>query len=224
MEERVALPSAKLRRGMPERVPLLLIGRLAVDQAYQGIGLGTDLLSDALRRCLAASEIAGVRAVVTHAIDDAAVSFYQRHGFVLSPLGERVMLIPMDTTRALFVNPDGQQSLTMLPAQVFRPAPRPRFCHRPDVASLAVLRLSGGFTAWTKTRDSSPPRGVPGRPLASQRVLVGRFVGIWSSSSVAAILKRDRKCPGTNFPNSFHKPRSHGFGPCSDAHQAPDIA
>ncbi len=103
MEERIALPSAKLRRGMPEQVPLLLIGRLAVNQAFQGIGLGGDLLSDALRRCLAVSEIAGVRAVVAHAIDDAAITFYQRHGFILSPLGERVMLMPIETIQALFL-------------------------------------------------------------------------------------------------------------------------
>ncbi|MEI9403266.1 GNAT family N-acetyltransferase [Mesorhizobium argentiipisi] len=102
MEERIALPSAKLRRGMPEQVPLLLIGRLAVDQAFQGMGLGGDLLSDALRRCLAVSDIAGVRAVVAHAIDDGAVGFYQRHGFIMSPLGERVMLMPIETIQALF--------------------------------------------------------------------------------------------------------------------------
>ena len=102
MEERIALPTAKLRRGMPEQVPLLLIGRLAVDQTFQGIGLGSDLLSDALRRCLAVSDIAGVRAVVAHAIDDAAVGFYQRHGFLESPLGERVMLLPIETVQVLF--------------------------------------------------------------------------------------------------------------------------
>jgi GNAT superfamily N-acetyltransferase len=102
MEQRVALPSARLRRGMPEQVPLLLIGRLAVDQAFHGIGLGAALLSDALRRCLSASDIAGARAVVAHAIDDEAVRFYQRHGFTASPLGERVMLQPMETVRELF--------------------------------------------------------------------------------------------------------------------------
>ncbi len=102
MEARIALPSAKLRRGMPDQVPLLLIGRLAVDQAFQGAGLGGDLLSDALRRCLAVSEVAGVRAVVAHAIDDAAMGFYQRHGFIPSPLGERVMLMPIETVMGLF--------------------------------------------------------------------------------------------------------------------------
>jgi GNAT superfamily N-acetyltransferase len=90
------------RSTVPEQVPLLLIGRLAIGRAFQGIGLGTELLSDALRRCLAASEIAGARAVVAHAIDDDAVRFYRRHGFLLSPLGERVMVLPIEMVRNLF--------------------------------------------------------------------------------------------------------------------------
>jgi GNAT superfamily N-acetyltransferase len=101
VEQRAALPSAKLRRGMPEQVPLLLIGRLAVDAQWRGRGLGSALLGDALRRCLAASEIAGARGVVAHAIDEAAVGFYERHGFSRSPLGERVMLMPIETVRSL---------------------------------------------------------------------------------------------------------------------------
>lgn len=101
VEQRNALPSAKLRRGMPEQVPLLLIGRLAVDAGWRGRGIGSALLVDALRRCLAASEIAGARGVVAHAIDEDAVDFYERHGFVRSPLGERVMLMPIETVRSL---------------------------------------------------------------------------------------------------------------------------
>jgi GNAT superfamily N-acetyltransferase len=100
MEERQALPNAKLRRGMPLQVPLLLIGRLALDASMQGRGLGADLLSDAVRRCCAAADVAGARAIVAHAIDDDAVKFYAHHGFVLSPLGERVMLLPIETARA----------------------------------------------------------------------------------------------------------------------------
>jgi GNAT superfamily N-acetyltransferase len=99
--QRAALPSAKLRRGMPEQVPLLLVGRLAVDAPWRGRGVGSALLVDALRRCLAASEIAGARGVVAHAIDDDAVVFYERHGLVRSPLGERVMLMPIETVRSL---------------------------------------------------------------------------------------------------------------------------
>jgi ribosomal protein S18 acetylase RimI-like enzyme len=102
MEQRLAMPTARLRRGMPEQIPLLLIGRLAIDHAFQGMGLATELLSDALRRCLAASEIVGTRGVVVHAVDDQAIGFYQLHGFVLSPLGERVLLMPIETVRALF--------------------------------------------------------------------------------------------------------------------------
>jgi GNAT superfamily N-acetyltransferase len=93
---------------MPEQVPLLLIGRLALDQAFQGIGLGTELLSDALRRCLAASEIAGAPGVIAHAVDDEAAAFYQRHGFQRSPLGERVMLLPMETARAMFAGTNSE--------------------------------------------------------------------------------------------------------------------
>ncbi len=103
MEERQALPNAKLRRGMPLQVPLLLIGRLALDSSMQGRGLGADLLSDAVRRCCAAAEVAGARAIIAHAIDDEAVTFYAHHGFILSPLGERVMLLPIEAARTSLV-------------------------------------------------------------------------------------------------------------------------
>jgi len=67
----------------------------------QGKGLGANLLHDGVRRCFEVSEIAGVRAIVTHAIDDDAVRFYRRYGFILSPLGERVMLLPIEAARAV---------------------------------------------------------------------------------------------------------------------------
>jgi len=93
-------PTARVGRGMPHQVPLLLIGRLALDIPVQGKGLGADLLADAVRRCCAASQIIGARAVVTHALDDNATRFYARYGFLRSPLGERVMLLPIETARA----------------------------------------------------------------------------------------------------------------------------
>ncbi len=103
-EQRGALPSAKPRRNMPDPIPLLLIGRLAIDQSFQGRGLGADLLLDAIRRCLAAAEIVGARGLLAHAIDDEAVRFYEKYGFVQSPLGERVMLLPIETARVLMAN------------------------------------------------------------------------------------------------------------------------
>jgi len=99
-EQCAVLPSAKLRRGMPDEVPLMLIGRLAVDITQHGKGLGGYLLKDALLRSLTISDMAGVRGVVAHAIDDEAVGFYRRYGFLLSPLGERVMLLPIETVNA----------------------------------------------------------------------------------------------------------------------------
>lgn len=101
MAHRSGLPNAKLRRGMPGEVPLLLIGRLAVDVIHQKRGLGTDLLIDALRRCLSAADTVGARAVITHAIDDDAMAFYERHGFLRCPLGERTLLMPIETARML---------------------------------------------------------------------------------------------------------------------------
>jgi len=101
MEQRTALPSAKLRRGMPEQVPLLLIGRLAIDRAFRGIGLGPELLSDALRRCLAASDIVGARGVVAHAIDDIACQFWKdfRYGSSLVFVGHDVTCAPAQDGR-----------------------------------------------------------------------------------------------------------------------------
>jgi GNAT superfamily N-acetyltransferase len=82
---------------MPDEVPLLLIGRLAVDRNFQGRGLGSALLVDALQRCAAAAQIAGARGVLAHAIDEEAVHFYARHGFIVArPLGERTMLMPIE--------------------------------------------------------------------------------------------------------------------------------
>jgi len=96
MEQRAGLPTARLRRAMPDQIPLLLIARLAIDEGWQGEGLGSDLLGDALRRCLAASQIAGTRGVVVHAIDEAAASFYEHHGFLRSPLGDLTLILPIE--------------------------------------------------------------------------------------------------------------------------------
>jgi GNAT superfamily N-acetyltransferase len=100
MEERLILPRAKLRHGLPSQVPLLLIGRLAIDRSLQGRGLGADLLSDAVRRCCAAADIAGARAIIAHAIDEEAARFYVHHGFLRSGPGELVMILPIETARA----------------------------------------------------------------------------------------------------------------------------
>lgn len=101
MEHRQMLPNARLRKGAPEQIPLLLIGRLAVDQAWQGRGVGSAMLVDAVSRCVAASDVIGARGIVANAIDQPAAEFYRRHGFLLSPLGESVLVMPIETAKRL---------------------------------------------------------------------------------------------------------------------------
>lgn len=66
-------------------VPIMLLARLAVSLDHQGRKLGAGLLKDAMQRTLHAADIAGIRALVTHAKDDAARRFYERFDFVASP-------------------------------------------------------------------------------------------------------------------------------------------
>lgn len=66
-------------------VPVMILARLAVDQPFQGQGLGRALLKDALRRTLQAADIAGIRAVLVHAKDDAARQWYQGFDFKAGP-------------------------------------------------------------------------------------------------------------------------------------------
>lgn len=68
-------------KSAPDPIPIVLLARLAVDQTMQGMGLGPALLKDSLRRALAGAEIIGGRAVLVHAIDANAISFYRNYGF-----------------------------------------------------------------------------------------------------------------------------------------------
>lgn len=93
-------PKMKRARGLPNQVPVAIIGRLARDEAYIGKGLGKDLLQDALRRILAASQIIGVRAVLVHALDDEAAKFWKDHEFIASPIDQRTFYLPIETIAA----------------------------------------------------------------------------------------------------------------------------
>ena len=76
----------RLTKGLARHpVPIMLLARLAVATAWQGKGLGSVLLKDAMLRTLQAAEIAGIRAFAVHAKDDAARSFYERFDFAASP-------------------------------------------------------------------------------------------------------------------------------------------
>ena len=83
-----AAATARTIKGMPRYpVPVVLLARLAVDRTVAGRGLGAWLLRDAMIRTVAAADTIGVRALLVHAHDDDALSFYVRHGFEPSPTG-----------------------------------------------------------------------------------------------------------------------------------------
>ena len=83
----------RVRRNMPDPVPVMVLGRLAIDQAWQGRGLGPALLRDAVLRTLQAAGIAGIRAILVHAISDRARRFYESYGFVASPVDAMTLMV-----------------------------------------------------------------------------------------------------------------------------------
>lgn len=75
----------RLRRNMPDPIPVIVLGRLAVDRAEQGRRLGSLLLRDAVLRTQRAAESAGIAGILVHAISESAKGFYLRWGFIESP-------------------------------------------------------------------------------------------------------------------------------------------
>jgi GNAT superfamily N-acetyltransferase len=98
--ERAAVPG-RLRRNAPDAVPISVIGRLAVDRAFAGRGLGADMLADALRRIAAASQSIGIGAVMVQAKDDDARRFYLACAeFLEYPADSRTLFLPIETVIA----------------------------------------------------------------------------------------------------------------------------
>lgn len=97
-----ALLTPELRRKLPKYpVPVALLTRLAVDRSYQGQGLGSVLLADALQRVVQASEILAVYAVVVDALNDVAARFYRQFEFIPLSSQPLKLFIPLDTVRTL---------------------------------------------------------------------------------------------------------------------------
>jgi len=92
--------SGRVRRNMPDPIPVMVLGRLAVLTAHQNRGLGRDLLRDAVLRTLQAAEIAGFRALLVHALHEKAASFYVRSGFCPSPVRPLTLMLLLSDARA----------------------------------------------------------------------------------------------------------------------------
>ena len=100
----IARASATVRvaQGLADHpVPITLIGRLAVDRREQGLGLGKALLKDALLRISLAADILGVRAVLVHAIDQEARTFYEKFRFQPCPQDDLHLMLLMKDLRKL---------------------------------------------------------------------------------------------------------------------------
>src|ERR1035437_7501956 len=83
----------RIRRNMPDPVPVMVLGRLAVDKSAQGRHIGGGLLRDAVLRTVQAAEIAGIRAILVHTISGEAKRFYEGYGFVGSPVDPLTVMI-----------------------------------------------------------------------------------------------------------------------------------
>ena len=92
--------TSRVRRNMPDPVPVMVLARLAVDRRAHGIKLGASLLQDAVGRAVSVSQHAGVRALLVHALHDRAKQFYVHHGFQQSPQHPMTLMLRLDAVKA----------------------------------------------------------------------------------------------------------------------------
>jgi GNAT superfamily N-acetyltransferase len=95
----VSSAQGRFRRNMPDPIPIVLLARLAVDQEYQGQGLGRTLFRDAGLRVMQAAETLGIRGIVVHAISTEAKRFYTALGFDESPLDPMTLMVTLADLR-----------------------------------------------------------------------------------------------------------------------------
>lgn len=85
--------TSSVRRNRPEPIPVMVLGRLAVDRRTQGLRLGAALLQDAVNRAIAVSQNTGVRALLVHALNERARQFYAHYGFQESPQHPMLLML-----------------------------------------------------------------------------------------------------------------------------------
>lgn len=85
----------KFKRNMPDPVPVVVLGRLAVDLKWQRNGIGRALFQDAARRVVQAADVIGIRGILVHAISEEAKEFYLALGFEPSLLEPLTLLVTL---------------------------------------------------------------------------------------------------------------------------------
>jgi GNAT superfamily N-acetyltransferase len=91
----VADAPGTIRRNMPDPVPMAVLGRLAIDRNWQGKGIGSALLQDAVLRTGQAAHIMGIRGLLVHAISNEAKAFYEHYGFMASPANPMTLVLSL---------------------------------------------------------------------------------------------------------------------------------
>ena len=99
-----AAATGRLRRNMPDPVPVVVLGRLAVALSHQGQGLGRALFQDAARRVIHAADAIGIRGMVVHALSDEAKRFYLSLGLDESPLEPMTLMVTIADLQAALGN------------------------------------------------------------------------------------------------------------------------
>ncbi|NLZ11168.1 MAG: GNAT family N-acetyltransferase [Alcaligenaceae bacterium] len=92
--------TSSVRRNMPDPIPVLVLGRLAVDRQAQGVKLGAALLQDAVNRAVVVSQNTGVRALLVHALHQRARQFYEYYGFQESPHHPLTLMLRLNGARS----------------------------------------------------------------------------------------------------------------------------
>ena len=87
--------TGRLRRNMPDPIPVVVLGRLGVDSSLHGQGLGRSLVRDAALRILQAADVIGIRGMTVQALSDDARVFYEHMGFEPSPLDPNLLMITL---------------------------------------------------------------------------------------------------------------------------------
>jgi GNAT superfamily N-acetyltransferase len=90
----------RLSRNQPEELPVILLGRMAVDLKHAGRGLGAAMLRHFMLKAVGVAERAGVRLVLVHAKDEQARGYYLHHGFVESPVDPLTLMMLLPVNRA----------------------------------------------------------------------------------------------------------------------------
>jgi GNAT superfamily N-acetyltransferase len=96
----IGITTGRVRRNMPDPVPVVVLGRLGVERSFQRHGLGRALVRDAAKRVLQAADIVGIRAIIVHAISPEAKAFYLALGLEASPLQPMTLMATLKDLQA----------------------------------------------------------------------------------------------------------------------------